>query len=98
MYATHITCPGINYASWESIATALRSQRLPSPLREFIIEKVANGLVSDLPGPNCFRTINEGANTTTFCNATWVTQEAAQQFVDLYAKFDPSASGTVVEV
>ena len=98
MYATQITLAGIGYPSWEAISTTSRSQRMPSPLKEFVAEMVANGLVSDLPGPNCFRTFNEEASTTTFCNATWVTQEAAQQFVDLYINSITVVSATVVEV
>ena len=84
MYASHITMSGIDGPSMESIMAIPRSQRLPSPLREFVSEKVAAGLVSDLPGPNCTRIVDEVAMTTTFVNATWVTQEAAQQFIDLY--------------
>jgi hypothetical protein len=82
----------------ESVIAAPRSQRLPSPLKEFIAEKVANGLVSDLPGPNCTRIVDEEAGTTTFVNATWVTQEAAQQFVDLYTNNVSVVSTAVVEV
>ena len=90
--------PGISYPTMESVIAAPRSQRLPSPLKEFIAEKVANGLVSDLPGPNCTRIVDEEAGTTTFVNATWVTQEAAQQFVDLYTNNVSVVSTAVVEV
>lgn len=84
MYASHVTLSGIDNPTMESIMAVSRSQRLPSPLKEFVSEKVAAGLVSDLPGPNCSRIVDEAASTTTFVNATWVTQEAAQQFIDLY--------------
>ena len=98
MYATHITVPGTNHAPVAAVATVPRSQRLTSPLKEFIAEKVANGLVSDLGGPNCNRIVDEEAGTTTFINATWVTREAAQQFVDLYTNSISVVSVTVVEV
>jgi hypothetical protein len=81
-----------------AVQTVLRSERLPSPLKEFIIEMVSQGLVSDLPGPNCTRIVNEEASTTTFVNATWVTQEAAQEFIDLYTNTFSVVSTAVVEV
>ena len=98
MYATHVTVPGISHPTMESIITAPRSQRMPSPLKEFMAEKVANGLVSDLPGPNCTRIADEEAGTTTFVNATWVTREAAQEFIDLYVDTISVIGTAVVEV
>ena len=98
MYATHITVPGTTHAPVAAVATVPRSQRLPSPLKEFIAEKVANGLVSDLGGPNCNRIVDEEAGTTTFINATWVTREAAQEFIDLYVDTISVIGTAVVEV
>ena len=98
MYATHVTVPGINNPTLELIQGVPRSQRLPSPLKEFIAEKVANGLVSDLGGPNCNVIVDEEASTTTFINATWVTREAAQEFIDLYINNTSVVSSAVVEV
>ena len=98
MYATHLILDGIDHPTLELIRTVPRSQRLPSPLKEFITEKVAAGLVSDLPGPNCTRTVDAVAGTTTFVNATWVTQEAAQQFIDLYISTISVISSAIVEI
>jgi hypothetical protein len=89
MYATKIVLPGTPpgiQESPESFQTTPRGQYLEglARVKEFWTEKVSQGLVSELPGPNCFRRFNETEDTTTVCNATWVTQEAAQQFIDLY--------------
>ena len=93
MYATKIVLPGTPPGFQESVdsfQTTPRGQRIDgsmlSLVKELWNEQVSQALVSELPGPNCFRRFNEAENTTTIYNATWVTQEAAQQFVDLYVK------------
>jgi hypothetical protein len=93
MYATKIVLPGTPPNFLESVAsfqTTPRSQWLDGSMlglvRELWAEQVSQGLVSELPSPNCFRRRNEADGTTTIYNATWVTREAAQQFVDLYAR------------
>jgi len=101
MYATHITLTGTDFAMEEDLQGSPRSQRVPGELRVYMEDMVRQGLVSDTLGPNCYRRINEDAGNTTFCNATWVTQEAAQGFVDLYIATTASeymVSATVVPV
>ena len=105
MYATKIVVPGPDSQAYIGLfQTTPRGQVWEQmlrgvPVRELWTEQVSQGLVSELPGPNCFRQYSEAENTTTIYNATWVTREAAQQFVDLYVnEFSDTISVSVEEV